>query len=96
MTVPGWTAPMLDKPFDPGSVPNNPAGQLLGTLAWCATAAGVAGVTIVGIQLALQLRRGEMGEGATYFRGLVIVMAACVLASTAGPIVSFFGPFDLP
>lgn len=80
----------------------NPAGhassatmELLGYLAWGATAAGVAGILIVGMQLALQLRRSEPGEGATYFRGLVYVLLACVLASTAGPIVEFLGPLGL-
>ncbi|MGP3952556.1 hypothetical protein [Streptomyces sp. 7N604] len=86
---------MLHQAFDPGSVEGDPAGYLLGILAWCASAAGVAGVIIVGTQMALQLRRGEMGEGATYFRAMVLILGACVIASTAGPLVSFLGPLDL-
>lgn len=77
----------------------NPAGTsadtLLGLLAWCASAAGVAGVIMVGIQLALRLNSGEPGEGAGYFRGLVTVLGACVLATTAGPLVSFLGPLGI-
>lgn len=65
------------------------AGQLLGYLAWGASAAGVLGLIIVGTQLSLQLRRGEMGEGATYFRGFFIVVGSCVVAATAGPVVGF-------
>ncbi|WP_314411274.1 hypothetical protein [Streptomyces sp. DSM 40484] len=73
------------KSFDP-----DPQGStLLGYLAWTVTAAAVGGIMVVGIQMALQLRRGEMGEGATYFRGLAIVVGACVLGLTAGPLVEF-------
>ncbi|MFD7502288.1 hypothetical protein [Streptomyces sp. NPDC059850] len=71
--------------FNPGTE----GAELLGILAWCVTAAAVAGLMIVGLQLALQLRRGEMGEGATYFRGGVIVMAACTIGATARPIFVF-------
>ena len=84
-------AQILAEPFDPGA----DADFLLNLLAWCASAAGVAGVVIVGIQLALQLRRGEPGEGSSYFRGLVIVVFACLMATTAGPVVSFLGPLTL-
>ncbi|MGP3925282.1 hypothetical protein [Streptomyces sp. 8N616] len=86
---------MLHQAFDPGSVEGDPAEYLLGILAWCVSAAGVGGVIIVGTQMAIQLRRGEMGEGATYFRGLVIILGACVLAATAGPIVRFLGPLGI-
>lgn len=77
--------------FDPGA----DADFLLGVLAWSASAAGVAGVVITGMLMALQLRRGEMGEGASYMRGLFFVLAGCVLAATAGPIVQFLGPLAL-
>ncbi|MES4886068.1 hypothetical protein ABVB69_37045 [Streptomyces sp. NPDC000349] len=69
--------------------PNPQASELLGNLAWMVTAAAVAGIIVVGIQMAMQLRRGEMGEGATYFRGLVIVLGSCVLGVSAGPLVNF-------
>ena len=82
--------PPLPK-FDP--VPGSMG--LLGLLAWCATACGVAGVIVIGIQMAIQMQRGIPGEGAGYMRGLVIVLCACVLAATAGPIVEFLGPFKL-
>jgi hypothetical protein len=79
-------------PFEPGS---NGGDDLLNLLAWCASAAGVAGLLIVGMQLALQLRRGEPGEAGDYFRGAVYVLLACIIAATAGPLVTMFGPFGL-
>jgi hypothetical protein len=85
------TAVTLAATFAPGAE----ADQLLGILAWCATAAGVGGVITVGMLMALQLRRGDPGEGGEHFRGFFFVMLACVLASTAGPIVSFLGPLAL-
>ncbi|MEE1940978.1 hypothetical protein V1L54_16465 [Streptomyces sp. TRM 70361] len=89
----GAASPASIRPEDFG--PNGPfnpspqAEQLLGYLAWCVSAAAVAGLIIVGLQMAMQLRRGEMGEGATYFRGAFFVLGACVLGVTAGPIVQF-------
>ena len=75
--------------------PTPDAGTLLGVLAWCASAAGVGGLLIVGIQMAIQLRRGEPGEGGAYFRGFFFVTLACLLATTAGPIVAFLGDLSL-
>ncbi|MEU5702974.1 hypothetical protein [Streptomyces aurantiacus] len=69
--------------------PDPEVGTLLGFLTWIVSAASVAGLMIVGIQMALQLRRGEMGEGATYFRGAFISVGACVLGISAGPLVNF-------
>ncbi|MFJ4633955.1 hypothetical protein [Streptomyces sp. NPDC088847] len=77
--------------FDPGPE----ADQVLGILGWCASAAGVAGVITVGTKMALQLRHGEPGEGVSHFRGMAIVFGACILASTAGPIISFLGPLGI-
>ncbi|MZF86286.1 hypothetical protein [Streptomyces sp. SID5643] len=75
--------------------PTPDAGAILGVLAWCASAAGVAGLLIVGMQMAIQLRRGEPGEGGAYFRGFFFVTLACLLATTAGPIVAFLGDLSL-
>ncbi|MET9097524.1 hypothetical protein [Streptomyces antibioticus] len=99
---------MTRAPALPGGPPALPGGRhlaaytppveadtILGLLAWCASAAGVAGLIIVGIQLALQMRRGEPGEGATYFRGVFIVVMSCVLATTAGPLVAALGSLQL-
>ncbi|MGW7514264.1 hypothetical protein ACWGJ2_01555 [Streptomyces sp. NPDC054796] len=69
--------------------PGAKAGELLQYLAWIVSACAVGGIIVVGSQMALQLRRGEPGEGANYFRGLVIVMGACILGATAGPLVEF-------
>ena len=75
-----------DGGFDPAA---HHGLDLLNLLGWCVSAAAVAGLMIVGIQMALQLRRGEMGEGSTHFRGLVFVLGACVIGTSAGPIVAF-------
>ncbi|MFD3482620.1 hypothetical protein [Streptomyces sp. NPDC058665] len=69
--------------------PDPEAGELLGNLAWLVTAAAVAGVIFIGIQMAMRLRAGEMGEGATYFRGVVIILGSCVLGVAAGPLVNY-------
>ncbi|MBR7674347.1 hypothetical protein KDA82_15235 [Streptomyces daliensis] len=71
--------------YEPGAK----AGEILQYLAWIVSACAVGGVITVGTQMALQLRRGEPGEGAGYFRGLVIVFGACILGATAGPLVQF-------
>jgi hypothetical protein len=77
--------------------PNPQASELLGYFAWIVTAGAVAGVIVVGTQMALQLRRGEMGEGATHFRGLAIILGACILGICAGPLVNFvITPYLLP
>ncbi|TRO56024.1 hypothetical protein [Streptomyces sp. IB201691-2A2] len=77
--------------FSPGA----DADFILGVIAWGASAAGVAGLIITGTVLALQWRSGEMGEHASYMRGLFYVFAGCVIATTAGPIVQFLGPLTL-
>jgi hypothetical protein len=69
--------------------PNDPAITLLNLLAWCVTAAAVAGLIIIGAGLALQLRRGEPGEFSEHFRGTYLVAGACILGMTAGPIIEF-------
>ncbi|MEV8340114.1 hypothetical protein [Streptomyces niveus] len=69
--------------------PNPQAGQLLEYIAWSVTAAAVAGVMFIGVQMAMQLRAGEMGAGTAHFRGLVFVMLACILCLSAGPLVEF-------
>ncbi|MBT3154927.1 hypothetical protein HTV45_29335 [Streptomyces sp. CHD11] len=79
----------------PPYTPTSDAPYILDVLAWCVSAAGVAGLLIVGMQMALQLRRGEMGEGATYFRGAFFAVLGCVLASSAGPLVSYLGDLSL-
>ncbi|MEU8820049.1 hypothetical protein [Actinoplanes sp. NPDC048796] len=63
--------------------------NLLNLLAWCVTAAGVGGVLIVGSDLALQLRRGEIGFGAVTMKRAFLILTACFLSMTAGPIIQF-------
>ncbi|MCW8103312.1 hypothetical protein [Streptomyces tauricus] len=77
--------------FDPGVEANG----LLAILAWGASAAGVAGIIITGILLSLQLHHGEFGANARIGRGLFFVFLGSTTATTAGPIISFFGPLVL-
>ncbi|MFJ6464633.1 hypothetical protein ACIQM0_26995 [Streptomyces sp. NPDC091387] len=75
--------------------PPTDADTILGILAWCASAAGVGGLIIVGIQMALQLRRGDPGEGGEHFRGVFYVTLSCLVATTAGPLVAALGALSL-
>ncbi|MFB7494617.1 hypothetical protein ACFC09_07900 [Streptomyces sp. NPDC056161] len=85
--------PFLADGFDPNA--GGETTSILGVLAWCASAAGVGGLIIVGMQMALQIRRGEPGEGGMHFRGVLFVTLACILASCAGPLVAFLGDLGL-
>ncbi|MEU9338175.1 hypothetical protein AB0D49_34340 [Streptomyces sp. NPDC048290] len=68
---------------------------LLGILAYSASIAGIIGLLTVGLTMALQLRRGEPGEGGEHFRGLFLVGLASLVATTAGPLVAFLGDLSL-
>ncbi|MFD5820638.1 hypothetical protein [Streptomyces sp. NPDC127038] len=59
---------------------------VLGILAWLVTAAGVAGLMIVGSRMALAVKSGEFEEHVNQF---LMVLGACVIGATAGPIVGF-------
>lgn len=85
------SAPQYLAAWDPGG----DGGLIINVLSWSASACGVAGLIIVGLQMALQLRRGEPGEGGEYFRGVFFVVVGCVLATTAGPLVKFLGDLAL-
>ncbi|WP_326686970.1 MULTISPECIES: hypothetical protein [unclassified Streptomyces] len=80
-------------PYQPSGEAAEQANNLINWLAWGASAAGVLGLIIVGANMTLQLRAGEPGEGATHYRGFFIVMVASVIATSAGPIVEWFGPY---
>lgn len=90
---PQSVGPPSIEPFDPlGAAGANgkPAElNILNVLAWCVTAAGVAGLLIVGLQLAMQLRRGIPGFQSELWREILTVAVACFLAITAGPLVAF-------
>ncbi|MFJ5261799.1 hypothetical protein ACIQAC_15200 [Streptomyces sp. NPDC088387] len=76
--------------FNPAS-----AQPIINLLAWCASAAGVFGLLVVGINMSLQLRRGDPGEGGEHFRGIFFVALASLVATTAGPLVTFLGDLSL-
>ncbi|MEU6061305.1 hypothetical protein [Streptomyces sp. NPDC047097] len=77
--------------FDPGPE----AASLLDLIAWCGTAAGVAGLITTGTLMALQLRRGAPGADSDHLRSLFFVLLACVVIGSAGPVVAFLGPLGL-
>ncbi|GGL84392.1 hypothetical protein GCM10010095_81460 [Streptomyces anthocyanicus] len=79
-------------PYSPSAADGAP---IFNTLAWSVTAAGVFGLLVVGIRMSLQLRRGEPGEGGDHFRGVFFVALACLIATTAGPLVEFLGDLSL-
>ncbi|MFF6781852.1 hypothetical protein [Streptomyces sp. NPDC012510] len=60
--------------------------QVLGYIAWLVTAAGVAGLLIVGSRMAVALKTGNAEE---HLREYLIVLGACVIGACAGPIVTF-------
>lgn len=85
--------PDLDvAPYSPDSAGGY---TILNILAWCVSASGVFGLLVVGIRMSLQLRRGEPGEGGDHFRGVFFVALACLIATTAGPLVEFLGDLSL-
>jgi len=75
--------------------PGAGAHTIINLLAWCATAAGVFGLITVGTLMALQLRRGEPGEGGEHFRGVFFVTLGCLVAASAQPLVLFLGDLRL-
>ncbi|MGC4892302.1 hypothetical protein [Micromonospora sp. DT31] len=81
--------------FEPYSIdvedPETPVMQLLNLMAWCVSAAAVAGLLLTGMTLASQMRRGALEERTEYVRQIALVFAACLIATTAGPIVEALG-----
>ncbi|AZM76204.1 hypothetical protein D1J63_15390 [Streptomyces sp. KPB2] len=59
---------------------------VLGWMAWLVTCAGVAGLIIVGTRMALAVKTGDVEE---HLREFLMVMGACVIGASAGPLVSF-------
>jgi hypothetical protein len=81
--------PMLaDLAYTPPSSVTSNLDQVLGYIAWLVTAAGVAGLMIVGTRMAIALKTGDAEE---HLREYLIVMGACVIAACAGPLVQFVG-----
>ncbi|MEV5435313.1 hypothetical protein AB0K80_04665 [Streptomyces sp. NPDC052682] len=74
--------------YDPPASVTTPLDQVLGYLAWLVTAAGVAGLMIVGTRMAIAVKTGDAEE---HLREYLIVMGACVVAAAAGPLVEFVG-----
>ncbi|WP_413807659.1 hypothetical protein [Streptomyces sp. OE57] len=60
---------------------------VLGVLAWAGTAAGVAGILVTGVMMAMSVKRGE---GSEHLSRLGMVLGGCILVAAAGPTVQFF------
>lgn len=90
MVTRALSVPLLAAPPNPGTGVAPPgAAKFLTVLqwgAWLVTAACVAGIFIVAGSMAVRHRRGDGGAEAA--GGLVWVLVACVLVSSAGPIVN--------
>ncbi|MFD5077452.1 hypothetical protein [Streptomyces sp. NPDC058371] len=74
----------------PSGAVTGPLNEILGWLAWLVSCAGVAGLLIVGSRMALAVKTGDGEEHMSQF---LMVMGACVIGATAGPIVSFLMPW---
>ena len=73
-------------PTAPGTL-GTKINLLMSYLAWAGTTAGVAGVIVCGIMMALSHKRGESSE---HMGRLGVVLGGCILVATAGPIVTLF------
>jgi hypothetical protein len=71
--------------------PADPVMELLNVLAWCVSSAALIGLIIAAIQLSLQLRHGVVGYTVELLRPFIILITACLIAASAGPVVSFLG-----
>lgn len=80
----------VPQPENGGSAPSalvDAVQTALNLVAWAGTAAGVVGVLITGAVMAVSHKRGE---GSEHMGRLGLVLAGCILVSTAGPLVSWF------
>ncbi|GAB7039379.1 MULTISPECIES: hypothetical protein [Catenuloplanes] len=79
--------------FDPSAVRDGDDRRvdinLLNLLAWSVSASGVVGILIVGLNMTLQMRRGDMGFGPDQWRQLTIVGISCIIAVAVAPILTF-------
>jgi hypothetical protein len=69
-----------------GSNVTNPLNVVLGWMAWIVTCAAVAGLILTGTRMALALKTGDAEE---HLREFLMVLGACVIGATAGPLVQF-------
>ncbi|NLU77211.1 hypothetical protein HCA58_02145 [Micromonospora sp. HNM0581] len=82
-------SPPVVEPYTINTNGDQAVMKLLDLMAWLVTAAAVAGLLISGATLASQLRRGALEERTEYMKHLAFVLAACLLASTAGPLIAW-------
>ncbi|MDX3690720.1 hypothetical protein PV726_10380 [Streptomyces europaeiscabiei] len=77
--------------YEPPAEATKGLDQVLGYIAWLVTAAGVAGLLIVGSRMAIALKTGDAEE---HLREYLVVLGACVIGACAGPLVAFLGLAD--
>ncbi|SPF07059.1 hypothetical protein [Streptomyces sp. MA5143a] len=65
-----------------------PLDDVLSLLAWLVTVAGVGGLLWLGASMAVSVKSGRQRVG-DFMERFVLVLTACVLAVTAGPLVAF-------
>lgn len=70
----------------PGAL-SDAVGVVLGIAGWAGTAAGVAGIIVCGIMMAVSMKRGE---GSEHISRLGMVLGGCILVACAGPTIEFF------
>jgi len=84
-----FTPPEIDPYTVNVADPKAPVVQLLNLMAWCVSAAAVLGLLVTGTTVAAQLRRGALEERTEYVRQITVVIMACLIATTAGPVVEW-------
>ncbi|MEV4637719.1 hypothetical protein AB0J80_10235 [Actinoplanes sp. NPDC049548] len=79
----------VPQPDSGGAAPDKLSSAVkvaLNLLAWAGTAAGVVGVLVTGIMMAISHKRGESSE---HMSRLGMVLGGCILVAAAGPTVSW-------
>ncbi len=83
-----FTPPEIPE-YKPTLGAGQPVTGLLNLMAWCVSAAAVAGLIIIGMTMASRIRSGVFAERSEYLRQFITVLIACLIAATAGPIIEW-------
>ncbi|MBQ1027862.1 hypothetical protein KBX00_26285 [Micromonospora sp. C95] len=83
-----FSPPAID-PYTINTNSDRAVSKLLDFMAWLVSAAAVTGTLMTGAAMASQVRRGSLEERTEYVKHLAFVLVACLLATTAGPIIAW-------
>jgi hypothetical protein len=83
-----FSPPAID-PYTINTNSDRAVSKLLDFMAWLVSAAAVTGTLITAAAMASQVRRGSLEERTEYVKHLAFVLVACLLATTAGPIIAW-------